>query len=210
MAVVWLTICLARPENFVNAADALRAVGHCRDGLRPSDAVDVCDAANVRCVDDFRGNLSVMSLRGAEHHLLAARNACRKSQHQDRGEKRCLSAWNVKANALDWHGPLVTADAFCRLHLNGNWTLRGVEGRDILGGSGNCPFHVFRHLCSGRLAFRLADFNLRNLCPVKFPGISAQCFIALRFNSGDNLSHTFLYGRVVGDIALRQSIPGVA
>ena len=39
---------------------------------------------------------------------------------------------------------------------------------------------------------------------------SAQCFIALRFNSGDNLSHTFLYGRVVGDIALRQSVPGVA
>jgi hypothetical protein len=92
---------VARAENFLHAADRLRAVSHRRNRLRAADAVNLRRPA-ARAGEQQRGiDGAVLAAGRADDDFLAARHLRQRDGHQRRRDERRGAAGDVNADALE-------------------------------------------------------------------------------------------------------------
>ena len=168
------------------------------------------NATNIGSIDNLGSNMTIATFGCAEHHLPTTGNLGRKTQHQNRGEKRCTAARDVKPHTLNGDGTLQATHTGAGFDVDSGRPLSRMESRDVFGCLGYGLLHFGRYLgCQG---FTLVggEFQGLEVCTVKLQGIVSQGLVAGLTDVGHNGFDTGFNLFVVGDVSYGQCVPLVA
>ena len=181
---------IARPDNYIYGCNRCRAIGQCRNRLRPANAEYFIDAGIFCCCQNQR---VYYSPRGGHHHSHPrdTGHARGNGVHQHGRRIICQPAWNIKTRRIDRRPAMAQLNPD-RIREAAVFRLLP---RVIIGNAGGGIFErrarFGRASCFGRVDFcrAHAHVGLLEVKPVKFFCIGDKCVVAVGAHGINNCTH---------------------
>ena len=197
-----------RPDDAIDARDALGAIGHGGDGACPTQREDATCASERRCGEHYiRRTATLACGRRAHHDLFDPGDARRHDPHQDTAGIRRPPTGGVHPDASERIGATSDDDAglalgFLRARHEGAVHALDVRGRALHRAT---QLRLERRQCACPLA--AWHFELVQRDAVELDGQRPQCGIAITSNAVHDAGSSLAYFTLRGRCPLEQSAP---